>query len=83
MMVETKESEYQSYDVFDGCFGTVKSCCKKGAFLDLDNGELAFAYSFGNLVPGTKVLCTVRRMARGELRKLVTIDSVCYYPIAA
>lgn len=75
--------EVQGYDVLEGCYGIIENCCRKGAFLALDNGEPAFAYSFGNLRPGTEVLCTVRRLASGDRRMLVTIDSVCYRPVAA
>lgn len=71
------------YEVFDGCYGTVVGRCQKGAFLTLDNGEDAFAYKFGNLCPGTKVLCTVLRLADEGRRKLVSIDSVAHYPAAA
>ena len=83
MFVNLEEAEVSGYDVFDGCYGIVESCCRKGAFLALDNGEPAFAYRFGNLRPGTEVLCTVRKLATDDRRKLVTIDSVCYQPIAA
>ena len=83
MFIQTEERKSHGYDVFDGCYGIIENCCRKGAFLALDNGEPAFAYNFGNLRPGTEVLCTVRRLARGDQRMLVTIDSVCYYPIAA
>ena len=83
MIVEMQSNEAQGYDTWDGCYGTVVSRCKKGVYLTLDNGEDAFAYKFGNLWPGTKVLCTVRRMAEGERLKLVTIDSVISYPMAA
>ena len=83
MFVETEGTESLGYEIFDGCSGIVENCCRKGAFLALDNGEPAFAYNFSNLRPGTEVLCTVRRLARGDQRKLVTIDSVCYRPVAA
>ena len=83
MFVELEETEEQGYGVFDGCYGIVENCCRKGAFLALDNGEPAFAYNFSSLRPGTEVLCTVRRLAHGDQRKLVTIDSVCYYHTAA
>lgn len=83
MFVNLEETETQGYDVLDGCYGIIENCCRKGAFLALDNGELAFAYRFGNLQPGTEVLCTVRRLAYGDQRMLVTIDSVCYRPTAA
>lgn len=53
----------KGYERFDGCYGTVVSRCFKGAYLELDNGEQAFAYKFANLFPGTKVLCTVLKQA--------------------
>lgn len=83
MLVNLEENETQGYDVLDGCYGIIENCCRKGAFLALDNGEPAFAYSFSNLRPGTEVLCTVRRLSNGDRRMLVTIDSVCYRPSAA
>lgn len=64
------------YERFDGCYGTVIGRCFKGAFLELDDGEQAFAYKFANLFPGTKVLCTVLRQATEGRKMLVSIDSV-------
>ena len=43
MFVEMEETQVQGYGVFDGCYGIVENCCRKGAFLALDNCELAFA----------------------------------------
>lgn len=83
MFVKLEEAKDFGYGVLDGCYGVIENCCRKGAFLALDNGEPAFAYSFGNLRPGTEVLCTVRRLANGDRRMLVSIDSVCYRPVAA
>lgn len=83
MFVRLEEATTHGYEVWDGCYGIIENCCRKGAFLALDNGELAFAYKFSNLRPGTEVLCTVRRLAYGDQRMLVTIDSVCYHPAAA
>ena len=77
------DNDMKQYEVFDGCYATVVGRCQKGAFLTLDNGEDAFAYKFGNLWPGAKVLCTVLRLADEGRRKLVSIDSVAHYPIAA
>lgn len=79
----TEIVEKQGYEVMDGCYGTVVGRCKKGAFITLDNGEDAFAYKFANLWPGTKVLCTVLRLADAGRRKLVSVDSVAHYPAAA
>ena len=83
MFTEMEEKESQGYEVMDGCYGTVVGRCQKGAFVTLDNGEEAFAYKFANLWPGTKVLCTVLRLADEGRRKLVSIDSVAQYPVAA
>lgn len=82
-MFAEDEKEVQGYDVLDGCYGTVVSRCQKGAYLTLDNGESAFAYKFGNLWPGTKVLCTVLKLATDDRLMRVSVDSVCYYPVAA
>lgn len=67
------------YEPFDGCFGVVTERCRAGAYLQLDDGEEAFAFRFGNLFPGTKVLCTVLKEAKEEKRMLVSIDSVLEY----
>lgn len=64
------------YERFDGCYGTVIDRCLKGAYLELDNGEQAFAYKFANLFLGAKVLCTVLKQATEDRRMLVSIDSV-------
>mgnify|MGYP004452948183 CR=1 FL=1 len=65
------------YERFDGCRGTVTSKAGKGVFLELDNGEHAFAYKF-NLPSETKVICTVLKPAEGELFTRVSIDAVDY-----
>lgn len=69
----------KEYERFDGCYGTVVSRCFKGAYLELDNGEQAFAYKFANLFPGTKVLCTVLKQATEGKKILVSIDSVLQF----
>lgn len=72
------------YEPFEGCYGIVTGRCHAGAYLQLDNGEEAFAYKFGNLYPGTKVLCTVLRRPQEGKKTLVSIDSVVQYvPFAA
>jgi len=67
------------YEPFDGCYGTIIDRCRAGAYLQLDNGEEAFAYKFGNLFPGTKVLCTVLRLPTEGRKMLVSIDSIVQY----
>jgi hypothetical protein len=70
-------TEYQGegFNVRDGVCGVVTGGCRSGVFLELENGQEAFA-SFGGLNPGTKVLCTVLKKANERWRVLVSIDSV-------
>ncbi len=70
------------YEVYDGCYGTVTGSCSKGAFLEPDNGQEAFAYKFASLRPGSKVLCSVVRKPTESQRMLVSIDHVCHYAAA-
>lgn len=79
MAESTSENITAKYEPWEGCYGIVTGRCRAGAFLELDNGEEAFAFKFGNLFPGTKVLCTVKRIATEEKRTLVSIDSVIEY----
>lgn len=67
------------YERFDGCHATVTGTCHSGTFLQLDNGEGAFAYKFASLRPGSKVLCTVLRPALEKRKKLVSIDAILHY----
>ncbi len=77
------EENGTTYKWMEGCYAEISGACYSGVFLTLDNGESAFAYGFTALRPGSRVICTVRRQARGEVRKLVTIDSVLSYGPAA
>ena len=61
----------------DGLFGTVLNGCRSGVFIELENGEPAFA-PFGYLKPGQRVFCTVLKKANECFRTLVAIDSICY-----
>lgn len=80
----TNEALDTGYDRFEGCYATVTGTCHSGAFLQLDNGEDAFAYRFASLLPGSKVLCTILRQALEGRRKLVSIDAVISYtPLCA
>lgn len=78
-----EENIITGYEPMEGCYGIVIERCRTGAYLQLDNGENAFAYRFGNLRTGTKVLCTVLREPREGKQKLVSIDSVLYETVAA
>lgn len=73
-----KNNTMMPYERMDSCCGVVIRRCQKGVFLKLDNGEQAFAYRFGNLLVGTKVLCSVLKPAAGGLLTRVSIDSVEY-----
>lgn len=79
---EVEEIMEGGLNVRDGLYGEVTGSCGKGVFLTLDNGEEAFAY-FGGLAPGTRVFCTVRRLAAEGLRTLVKIDAVAWEEQAA
>ena len=74
-----KENDYQ---IRDNIRGTVIGSCSKGIFLELEDGEEAFA-RFGKLEIGTTVLCTIRKNANEYWRMLVSIDSVYEDIIAA
>ena len=69
----------QGYERWDGCYGEVTGRCACGAYLTLDNGEEAFAYRYANMRPGTKVLCTVWKLATEGKRMVVKVDSVMEY----
>lgn len=71
------------YEKYDGCYGTVTRRCGNNVHLKLDNGQDAFAFKFGSLLPGTKVLCTVYKLATEDKDMVVSIDSVVeYMPLA-
>ena len=68
-----------TYERFDSCHGVVTGRCKTGAFLTLDNGETAFANKFASLYPGTRVLCSIQRLAEVDRFAGVSLDSVLSY----
>lgn len=81
--MHTYDFESENYNnVRDGLYGTVSSNCRKGVFLELENGEPAFA-PFGYLQPGQRVFCTVLKKANERFRTLVSIDSILYEDAAA
>lgn len=73
------KNDKMDYEVFDSCYGTVIGRSTHGAYLELDNGEPAFAYRFSALRDGTKVLCSILKKASGSRATLVGIDSVREY----
>ncbi len=72
------ESNTNLYEVYDCCYGIIKDRTKAGTYIKLDNEEIAFAYKFSSLLPGTKVLCTVLKLATETKFKLVSVDAVLY-----
>lgn len=78
----SNEYEDNDFSIRDGVRAVVTGGCSKGMFLSLESGQEAFA-SFGGLVPGTEVLCTVLKKATERWRVLVAIDSVLERELAA
>ncbi len=75
MMIENKREGFKEVELFDTVTATVTDSCSSGLFLELENGEDAFAY-FGALPSGCKVLCSVTHRATPKKRIRVSIDSV-------
>ena len=65
----------EEYEIRDVVMGIVTGSCANGVFLQLENGESAYA-RFGFLQSGTKVLCSILKKATDRLRILTSIDSV-------
>ena len=63
------------YEIRDSVRGVVTGCSAKGVYLDLDNGQGAFA-TFGSLPCGTEVFCTVLKKPNERCLTLVAIDAV-------
>ncbi len=61
----------------DCCYAVITSRDSKGSYLELDNGQKAYAYGIGNLSCGTKILCTITRPALGRKRARARLDSIC------
>lgn len=72
------------YEKGDSCYAVIVGHNSKGSYLELDNGQKAFAYSAGNLKNGTRILCTIAKGAEGERKALARLDSTCaLYDICA
>lgn len=69
------------YEIMDECYAVVSGRCGDGIFLTLDNGEKAYAHRFGNLFPGTQVICRIDRLPTNNKNTLVSISSVCSYDV--
>lgn len=68
------------YEKFDECYGIIEK--KENIYLKLDNGEKAFAFNMSNFRPGTRVLCSIKKLASVNKDILVSIDSVIEYAVA-
>ena len=68
------------YERGDCCYATVTKRNSKGTYLELDDGQSAFAFNAGNLRSGVRILCTIVKpaaMVKPGRRILVRLDSVC------
>ncbi len=64
-------------NIRDSVTATVTCSSAKGIYLELSNGQGAFAV-FNRLPVGTRVYCTVLKKATDRWLTLVSIDSVIY-----
>ena len=71
------EAEMSQHSVGDVTYGKVTSRDRRGAYVELDNGEGAFSFNAGNVPIDTKILCVVTRETRGNRRCIVKLESVC------
>lgn len=71
------------YEKYDECYATVIDRCRTGVFLELDNGQQAFAYDFLMIHRGSKVICSVEKLPQEGRRMEVKITSVAHYAPAA
>ena len=71
-------TEVNEYEKGDCCYATVVGHNSKGSYLELDNGQGAFAYNAANLRNGTKIICTIARGADAERKALAKLDSICF-----
>lgn len=66
----------EDFNTRDVTYGYVTGCGGNKLYLDLQNGQTAFAYHSA-LPRGAKVQCSIRKLATNDFRVLVSIDSVC------
>lgn len=71
-----KHANDMEYEVLDECYGIAACRCGNGIFLTLDNSEKAYAYRFGNLYPGDKVICRIDKLPHEGKHMQVSISSV-------
>ena len=71
------------YERFDSFYGTVTGHSRSGIYVSIDGPEMkedASSYTVSNLPNGTRVLCSLQRIANPSTgkRMLVSIDSVLW-----
>ena len=64
-------------NIRDSVKAVVSCCTSKGVYLELENGQSAYAV-FDRLPIGTSVYCTVLKKANERWLTLVAIDAVLY-----
>lgn len=62
---------------YDSAYGVVTSHSSKGAYVELENGELALCYTAGNVPNNSRIICSVRKPATDERCCIVNLESVC------
>ena len=64
-----------SYQIGDSMRAVVIGNCSKGVYLDMEDGQEAFA-TFDPLPRGTRVFCTILKKQTERFRTFVAIDAV-------
>lgn len=74
---KSKSMVEEQYVRGDCCYAIVTGHNSKGSYLELDNGQPAFAYTAGNVREGVKILCTIAKSATAEKNALARLESNC------
>ena len=65
------------YEKGDAAYGIVSSHDRRGAYIELDNGQMAYSFNAGNVRNNTRVICTVTKSAWDGHYCIAKLDSVC------
>lgn len=76
-MKERMEALTYEYAKGDCCYAVVDGHNSRGSYLELDNGQRAFAFNAGNLRNGVRILCTIEKSATAEKSALAKLESIC------
>lgn len=77
MICETNDIFTDEYQKGDCCYAVITGRNGKGSYLELDNGQKAYAYGIGNLRNNTKIICSITRSAIDGKYALARLDSIC------